>query len=259
MKRIENMSMSFHGIRNDEVGAKLIGMPIRQSAAISGEKLTIPGRSGFLFAPSGYGPITIKQDLMVEDSGDLPNAVQWLSGSGKLIFGDDPDFYYDAMVLTPISLQSIMKRLTGQKLSVTFTCQPFRYEVHEFGGFQVSAQLKSANSRTYTGTFRGYGHVNSDPLVALTASAAGTVRLTVNDRMMIVTASANQTIYIDCDAGTAYTESGGDIAFAGGSIAVEDDWYELNPGSLSTANSVTIVSSANMTVTLKITPRWRYL
>ena len=127
MQRITDMFMRFKGVRNDDVGARLVAMPVRQQTAIRGSKQTLPGRDGFLLLSTGYQEITVKQDLIVPESADMAAVKNWLSGSGELIFGDFPNYAYDAMVITPLSLSSPSARLTGQRISVTFTCQPFMH------------------------------------------------------------------------------------------------------------------------------------
>ena len=231
--------MRFKGVRNDSVGAKIVGMPIRQATALRGEKEILPGRDGFLLIPTGYQEITIKQTLAVENN-NLAQVKSWLSGSGDLIFGDDPTHAYEAMVMTPTALSSVTKRLTGQKFTVTFTCQPFMHLVNESQIVMTSGSV-----------FVGQGDVKSMPLVKVEGS--GTHTLTVNGRSMTLALTSGAPLYIDCDAGLAYTMSSNTRTFAGDKVNILNDWFELNPSGSN--NSVSFPSGIT---SVTLTPRWRF-
>lgn len=245
MKRIQDMFMSFKDIRNDEVGAQLIGMPIRQESAVRGSKQTIPGRDGFLLIPNGWQEITVKQDLFVPASDSLEEVKSWLTGSGDLVFGDNPEYAYEASIITPIALSSISKRLEGVKFTVTFTCQPFLHQIRE-----KTIELTSGS------VFNGYGNINSLPLIKVEGS--GTSTLIVNERSMILELVSGLPLYLDCDAGTAYTLSGDEMVFAGEQVTVLDDWFELRPRSrvVTDWNNVNFTSGISR---VTLTPRWRWM
>ena len=242
MKRLTDMYMSFRGIRNDSVGAQLVSMPTRQATALRGEKEVLPGRDGFLLIPTGYQEITIKVTLVVPDNADLAAVKSWLSGTGELIFGDFPEYAYEATVMTPTALSSATKRLAGQKFTVTFTCQPFMHLVSESQIILTSGSV-----------FRGQGDVNSMPLVKVEGS--GTHTLTINGRGIDVTLTSGTALYLDCDAGLSYTLSGSSMVFAGQNVTVRDDWFELYPASSSSSN---IVSFPSGITRVTLTPRWRF-
>lgn len=244
LKRITDMFISFKGIRNDDVGARLIKMPTRQETALRGTKQTLPGRDGILLVPTGYKEITIKQDMIVPDNEDMPAVREWLSGSGDLVFGDFPEYAYDAMIISPFNMSSPMQRLEGQKFTVTFTCQPFRHLVKE-----KTIELTSGR------VFNGQGDVNSMPLIKVEGSGSET--LIVNGRSMILTLTSDVPLYIDCDAGTAYTMNNATLVFAGDQVIIEDDWFELYPKSRDTSgwNNVNFTSGITK---VTLTPRWRW-
>ena len=246
MNRIENMFMSFKGVRSETVGARLISMPIRQHTALRGSKVNLPGRDGFLLVPEGYQEITVKVDLAVPDNADLPAAMGWLMGSGDLVFGDFPTKAYQATVMTVTPLQSITTRLEGQKFTVTFTCQPFLHLVNEAQIILTSGYV-----------FNGQGDVNAMPLIEVEGSGSQT--LMINGRSMLLTLTAGTPLYIDNDAGTAYTVDGDALVFAGERVNVEDDWFELYPESdpvdTSGWNNISFTSGITK---VTLTPRWRF-
>ena len=247
MNRISDMYMKFNGVRDSDVGARLIAMPTRQVTALRGDKVTIPGRAGFLLATKGWQEITIKADIAVPDNSNLPAVKAWLRGRGQLIFGDFPTRYYDAVVMTVTPMQSITKRLEGQKMTVTFTCQPFMRAVTED---QVTITSGSV--------FSGLGDVESEPLVKVEGSGAQT--LTINGRSMNLTLTSGTPLFIDNEAGTAYTIQSSEYVFAGDAVEVDDDWFELRPFYSNTDttnwNNVTLTNGITR---VTITPRWRWL
>jgi len=247
VRRIDDMYVKFRGVRSDDVGALPIGMPQRQVSAVRGDKLTLPGRDGFLTVPQGYSEITVKQDFAVPDGYDLPAVKKWLNGSGELEFGDNEGYAYDAAVLTASGLASLTKRMDGKRISVTFTCQPFLHRVNEKQIVLTAADL-----------FNGDGDVNSMPLLKIEGSGTGT--LIVNGRSMDVALTSGTPLFIDCDAGTAYTVSSGAVVFAGASVSVDDDWFVLYPKAPAGDTSAwNYVSFSQQITKVTITPRWRFL
>ena len=234
------MFMSFRGIRNDSVGAQLVSMPTRQTTALRGEKEILPGRDGFLLVTTGYQEITVKVTLAVPNNADLAAVKSWLSGTGDLVFGDFPEYAYEATVMTPTAMSSATKHLSGQKFTVTFTCQPFMHLVSE-----------PKITLTSGGIFAGQGDVNTLPLVEVLGSGART--LSINGYSITLELTTNQPMYVDCDAGFAYILSNGSMQPVGNSISIVNDWFELRP-----KGSNNLVSFPSGITKVTITPRWRF-
>ena len=288
MRRIGDMFLCFKGIYNDEVGVRLLSQPIRQLTAVRAKKQNLPGRDGFISVPEGWQEITVRVDVAVPDSADLPEAKRWLTGAGELVFGDDPTRVYDAVILSPVPLQAITKRLDGQKCTVVFTCQPFMRQADE-----TPIELTSGS------VFPGKGDASSMPLI--TVEGSGEQDLIVNGRRMRLTLTQGTPLCIDCDAGTAYTLKSDDAydptatyavgntctydgtlyrcvvaietpeawtyghwirepydkEFAGDCVSVIDDWFELNPASRDVADYNNVNFTSGITK-VTIQPRWRY-
>ena len=94
----------------------------------------IPGRDGVL----DYGNNTYEKRIISVElafvSHDLPDlrglaraAAYWLSGTGLLIFDDEPDKAYRAKVYQPLSITQLA---TTGKTTVPFDCQPFAESPH---------------------------------------------------------------------------------------------------------------------------------
>lgn len=245
MQRIMDFSVTFAGVNSNDVGAVAISQPIRQHPVLNGSPEDAVGRDGFLSKAKHYKYITCKQDFAIPNAEDIPEVLNWLRGSGDLIFSDEPDYAYEAMLLTVPSRQALAKHLDGQKLTVTWTCQPFRHEVREK---QIILERSSV--------FCGRGHVNAFPLLCVEGS--GTQSLIVNGRTFLLTLESGTPLYIDCDAKVVFIKlANGLLEFAGQRVTLTDAWPELRPKTkvASEYNNIAFTSGIRK---LTITPRWRW-
>ena len=254
MQKLSAPYFKWKGDTSTSKGVFMISMPTRGAAVLNGQKANNLGRDGFTFYDEGgYGAITIKCDVVIPENDNLDAALAWLNGSGTLTFSDDDSKHYDAMIITSYNRSSPFKRLEGQKMTITWTAQPFRY-----------LNSESVITLTQTGTFSGQGHVPSRPLIRVVGSStsASPATLTIVDNnnqpnTMELVLTSGTPLYIDCDAKAAYTLSSGTRIYAGQNvnIAAGSDWFELKPTGTNN-NSVTM---ANGITEVKIQPRWRFL
>jgi phage-related protein len=255
MQKLSAPYFKWKGATSTSKGVYMISMPTRGAAVLNGQKANNLGRDGFTFYDEGgYGAITIKCDVVIPDNDNLDAALAWLNGSGQLTFSDDPNKHWDAMIITSYNRTSPFKRLEGQKMTVTWTCQPFRY-----------LNTENTITLTSTGMFSGQGHVPSRPLIQVSgsSSSASPATLSIVDNnlqtnTMQLVLTSGTSLYIDCDAKAAYTMSGGAMIYAGQNvmIAAGSDWFELRPAGTTNNNSVTMSGGITQVV---ITPRWRFL
>lgn len=244
MRKLNNFFVSFAGKTNIEMHAELTDMPIRQHPVLNGEKKEL-ANGGFAFWTNGkYKSITVKQGFAVPDNDYLPGVLNWLRGSGELIFGDDPTHAYDAMILTPASRKSPSKRLEGQEFEITFTCQPLKHLVNEQPIVLTSGSV-----------FNGQGHENTMPLLKVEGS--GSCTITINGRAMQVSLTSGTPLYIDSEFGTAYTMTNGVYDYSGGDVMLLADWPELLPYA-ATSDGYNNVNFTSGITKLTITPRWRW-
>lgn len=255
MNRLSAPYFKWKGATSTSKGVFMISMPTRGAAVLNGQKANNLGRDGFTFYDEGgYGAITIKCDVVVPKNRDLDAALAWLNGSGTLTFSDDDTKHWDAMIITSYNRSSPFKRLEGQKMTITWTAQPFRY-----------LNTESAITLTSSGNFSGQGHVPSRPLITVKGSStsASPATLTIYDNtnqpnVMELILTSGTPLYIDCDAKGAYVISSGGRVYAGQNvrIAAGSDWYELKPAGQANNNRVEM---ANGITEVQIQPRWRFL
>ena len=135
------------------------------------DRVIIPGRSGFMSIDNGaYGLVTKTLECRLFDNRRMESIAKWLDGSGKVIFSDEPDRYYKAVINKAIPIQYMLKRYRAFMLS--FDCQPFKYNVSEQND---TLEFTSGILR-----FRGKGTVDSEPVI--TVYGNGNITLNVNGK-----------------------------------------------------------------------------
>lgn len=107
------------------------------------DEFTIPGRHGTLVFGDGIYDkryvrmeLYIINDLECEDGGNwtdfrekVRGVASWLSGSGLLIFDDEPDKAYNAEIYEDVGLSEWENYPVGT-IQITFECQPFAESVY---------------------------------------------------------------------------------------------------------------------------------
>lgn len=243
----KQMYVSFNGKRNTRFGVKMLSRPVRQSATPRGKLVTIDGRDGgYWLDDDSEGTIKITQEFAVEDPAMEHAALAWLKGSGRLTFGDDPDYGYRARVTNIKNLTALTPRLAGMRFVVTFTCQPFRFLVNE-----------EAVTVTESGTqFEGMGSDPSLPVIEIQGS--GDVNLMVNSTSVLI--EGIQTKYVlDCDARMGFDKDGNNASAQATLLRTNSKaggWPTLR--SAAQVNHVNQVSWTGSVSQVVITPNWRF-
>ena len=118
----ENIWFEFAGHKNTEYGVMMLSMPTRPHPARRGELKSVPGRNGKLFLDqNAYDQIVVSvRAIAVNGNMDAVNG--WLTGSGDLRFGDDPNRAYKATVTKEFSTANRSNRLVGREFTVSFDC-----------------------------------------------------------------------------------------------------------------------------------------
>ena len=238
----ENAWFSFKGQRNDVLDVRMISMPTRPHPARKGELLDIPGRHGKVFQDEGvYDRILVTIRVMAADNANIDDISAWLTGEGDLVFGDEPERAYHARITKEFSRSNRIVRLRGQEFTITFDCEPFRYESFPVSPITITA---SGTSIVNPGTWE------SQPLIRVNGTGDGT--LMIGGNTLIFNDLAGY-INVDCDAMIAYT--GGSSASDPMLLATQHltgEWPTIKPGQ----DFVTFTGGITSVV---ITPRWRWI
>lgn len=179
------MHITYNGVTNTEVGAELVDIDIPSRAGQQAETLTIPGRvSPLLRIYPQRDAYSITVTLRILYNEDLSTVYNWLSGSGRLVFSDTPDRYYNVSACAVISSKRIGAANTIREVKIKLTCSPFAYAIDN-----DPVELTSSPAQLQT-----IGTMYSEPIIELTGT--GDVTLTVNSVTLDISGISG-TVYID--------------------------------------------------------------
>lgn len=228
----------FKGINSQAMGVQVESYPPIMRAPLRTKTITVPGRAGSLTLLEGdhiYDTYQRRMKIAVRMDGRLDEVLEWLSGHGSFVSGNEPDRTYQV---------TMQQAFTGEKL--------FRGVYH--GELQMLTQpLKAMNPEpvitlTATRTVDNPGAVPSEPLIRCTGSGQRSIAL--GDVTISISSSAPATVLIDCAAGMAISESGASLESA--VTLSEDEFPKLSTGQ----STITLNGSFTR---VEITPRWRWV
>ena len=239
MKRLTEAWFSYAGKRSDEMGILLTGMPTRNHPAANGTYEVVPGRDGRLWFPDGtYDQMAVRINCVTDGSVSMDDINAWLSGTGELIFSDEPDRAYRARVTKEFARASKIARMDAQEFPVTWDCDPYRYL------YPAEAAQTVSNGGSIV-------NPGAKSLPRITIAGSGDVALLVGTQLIEIEGMEDG-IIIDSEQKDAISFSDG-LTLENEKVAL-DEFPVLNPG----ANMISWTGEGTIT-SLSILPRWRYL
>ena len=145
---------------------------------------TIPGRQGQLTFREAEWPVydQVLRTLQcyTRPGADIGAICAWLSGSGELTLGNDPDYVYDAVIINQIDFRQIMRGNSGYNdFSIPFQCQPFkRMRENQF-------ITLTATDNAITGVVTNTGHVAVPAILTVHGRGNLWVNVTPTDRAIM--------------------------------------------------------------------------
>lgn len=225
---------------------------------VNSKTLQIPERNGVFYQGYQYDPLELPVDLWFKgtDLTSLQSArrdlAQWLNpdqGMGDLIFDDEPDKKYQAVLIDKSQLDQVIRFSKG---SVTFLApDPFAYAVND-DVFTYSAAGSYNFSRK--------GTANSNPLIEIqgTAASSDSIQVNLNNNSITFTGDlqTGETFALDSDLLTAKIEkTDGSVVSAVNSID-QLDFPIAIPG----VNQLTVTTTGSATVSsIKVSCRSRWI
>ncbi|MDO5558132.1 MAG: phage tail family protein [Oscillospiraceae bacterium] len=108
--------------------SNILNMPLASKAEQKSDILYIPGRpEPIIDLKESFNPVSYVVEMEIKTGTNIRNILSWLSGSGKLIFSDEPDKYYNAYSNSVVSTSRTNNKYYS--MSVKFLCQPFAYAI----------------------------------------------------------------------------------------------------------------------------------
>lgn len=220
------------GIHSNEKKFKIISLPSISTFEKREDKIIVPGRNGYLINTDNTyeGEVkSVEYDYFDDKFDDIK---KWLTGSGEVIFSNEPDKYYKARIINKITLDQVLKKFHSGV--VQFECQPFGY----FIDGKDSLELEKPTSLHNPGT------IYSEP--TLTIWGTGDITLEINTETIKLT-GVNEYITLNSELELCHKEK---IHNQGFRMYGEFPRFEVGENKISWKGNVSKVL---------VEPKWRCL
>lgn len=187
--------ITLNGVRSDTINGLLIQTlaPITKPE-VRTEIDEIDGRDGDVITRLGYKSYDKKIEIGLHGSYIVDDVIEYFvtNDSGKVIFSNEPKYYYNYDILDNIDFARLIRYKTAE---LTLHVQPFKYLVGE-----------GKHVLTASGTVKNSGNTTARPVINLTGS--GTVGVSLNSNEIFKVDLSNDTeITIDTFKLDAYNGS----------------------------------------------------
>ncbi|MGO5076117.1 distal tail protein Dit [Clostridium sporogenes] len=179
------------GIHSSEKGLRIISLPDITTPEQRVEKVVVPGRSGDLTLTDNDYEGEVKSVEFDYFNNNFDDIKTWLSGTGEVIFSNEPDRYYKARIINKIALNQVLKKFHSG--IVQFDCQPFGYSRNDSSIIKITEAKEINNPIT----------VESTPVI--TIYGYGNIDLNINDNIINLTNVSNH-IIIDSEIMDCYRD-----------------------------------------------------
>lgn len=162
------------GINSKDKGVVVKKLPPHTKPTERIEKITIPGRGGFLIQSENcydVEPVIIECGL--KKDANLYDVANWLRGTDKLILSDDETKFYDASIISSIPFEQIFKY--WRNFIIQFDIQPFVKSVDK----STITITELENAITILGTY--------DSIPVITINGNGDFTITINNKTFNLT------------------------------------------------------------------------
>lgn len=223
----------WNGVRSTEHGIYVLEQP---PITLPGERVSfvdVPGRSGSLTKTEGddvYDDLLLTATCIVKNMDSLSEIAAYLKGSGKVIFANREDGYYEGRIVNQIPFETILRGNPHRRFAVNFRCKPFFY---------------MDESPTYTLTSASFltnpGSVTAEPVI--TVYGSGSITLMVG-ATVVELSDVSGSITLDTPLMEAYSSG------LSANRQMSGDFLVLAPG----ANAISWSGTVTKVV---VQPNWR--
>ena len=159
----------------------------------------IDGRDGDIVTELGFAAYDKPVQIGLSYNYDVDDIIQFFNSSGKVVFSNEPEKYYNYAIYDQIDFEKLIRFKTA---TVNFHVQPFKYsDVEKEKIFNFSGILDKSFQ------IKNNGNYISKPIITVTGSE--TVNLYLNGIQIFVLNMTNtNTIILDIAAMNAYGTDG---------------------------------------------------
>lgn len=193
----------------------------------------VPGRSGVMRAfDGGYEQVIRACECTAMRNANMDNIAAWLMGASQVIFSNQPDRYYKAVLANQIPFAQVMRGNPHRGFILQFACEPFGYKT---GVNKI--ELTSAGDIVNPCNFE------STPKISVWGS--GDIILNIGSQQVFISALGSY-IIIDSELMDAYDNT----ALANNKMSGDFPTLPVGTTSISWVGTVSKI---------EIEPNWRWL
>ena len=193
-------------VLNGKTSTTVTGLLISELPTISKPKQrtevkNIDGRDGDIVTPLGFSAYDKTLKIGLRGQYNVDDIISYFNSSGKVIFSNEPDKYYNYAIYDSIDFEKLIRFKTAK---VKLHVQPFKYSADE----KEKTFTYPAGTTTATITVRNNGNYFSKP--KLTITGAGNIQVYLGDTQIFLLTldSQGESIIIDIDKMNAYDMDG---------------------------------------------------
>lgn len=156
----------------------------------------VDGVDGSIVDELGYSPYDKPLVIGVTQYANIDEIVKLFSGSGEVVFSNEPDKFYKAQIISQVDYSRLARFKTA---TVVFHVQPYKYKLDEM------PVTISTTPNVYS--VENWGTETSKPLIRLNGSGTITCKLNGNTIFSYTFPNGESEVYIDSETQDAYLDS----------------------------------------------------
>lgn len=161
------------------------------------KEIVVEGVDGSIIEELGYESYDKTISIGLKIGADVDEVIEYFTGSGEIIFSNEPNKYYRANIIKAIDYARLLKYRVAK---VTFRVQPFKYDIADTEIF--------SNTNSNKMSVTNLGNYTAKPLITIRGS--GIVELSVNDNsyVCVYTFPENENaVILDSEKQDAYLDN----------------------------------------------------
>lgn len=188
----------FKGINSNTYSNLIISeLPCISKPELRVETTEIDGKDGDIIDELGYASYDKTLKIGLTSSNNIDNIIKFFSGSGDIVFSNEPDKYYKAYIYEQIDYERLLR---FKEADVTIHVQPFKYLLNE-----EDVVLNITNQTSLT--VNNQGLEKSKPILKLYGSGTITVSLNGLTAFTVTIDEDDDYIVIDSMEEEAYNDT----------------------------------------------------
>ena len=228
----------WNGKDSREVDGLIISeLPMIIKPKMRTEIIEVEGRDGNFIDNLGYSAYDKTVKIALYDNYDIDEIIKYFSGSGKVIFSNEPQKYYNAEIIEQIDFERLVKFKIA---NVKCNTQPYKYLVSES---ETEYEITEGTNQI---TVINKGLENSRPIITLTGSEI--VEIKINSMSAFQVDIDDEYVTVDSMQDECYKDSVSNLK----NRKMGGEFPTLNPG------ENVITWTGNLTK-IKIHPMSRWL